>query len=245
MDRIINAAEGYPLSREWLNFFENQSVEAINGLVKAVGDNVIIAGLVEDNGVVSAGTIVYNGELLPFVASAQGATVVIVETEVSEGYDTTEDDSFSTILPVWARRIAKIGDPGDTGVVDSFALTSLKRIDNVRTLNENRLKFLKDGGFTVYFNPTNGVSSSANGEFTGITLNGSPTPQLTNLTLTFDDLPNTNYIVLFGAFDVVSVNGIHFWVTNRTINSIDVRFYVDTESDTNILVAPRITIIGV
>lgn len=198
MDRIINSAEGYPLSREWLNFFENQSLEAINALAKTVGDNVIISGMINTDGNVSAGVLIYNNEILPFEAGTFASTVVIVETVVSEGYDTAENDSFSTILPVWATRVAKFGNPGDADVVDSFAFNVLNRIDNLQAINGNRIKLLKEGDVRITFDENNVAENvMVTGDFTSGTQSGNFGDNRAFANVFFDELPNTNYFLVF------------------------------------------------
>lgn len=226
MDRIIQSAEGYPLSREWLTFFENQSLEPINALVTAIGNNAIVSGMINTDGNVSAGTFIYNDELLPFTAGPFGETVIIVETEVSEGYDTAEDDSFDEILPVWAVRVARFGNPAETGVVASFPFSLLKRLDNVEELNDNRLKLLKEGTVSLEYDsdlfPSHVVVT---GDFTSGTQAGNAMSLKYFATIFFDPLPNTNYFLIFEP-DIVTQAFYpfnHYFSRTKNIDSVGIQ----------------------
>ncbi|MBV7268356.1 hypothetical protein [Winogradskyella luteola] len=135
MDKLIISGQGFPGANEYLAFAESSSHDQINAIVRAIGDNVIFDGVVDDNGNTSAGWIIYNNEILPFEASETGETVVIIETVTEAAYDTSQTGNFNQILPVWKNRKAKFGDPGDAGVVASFDFGTLNRIRTVKTLD--------------------------------------------------------------------------------------------------------------
>lgn len=135
MDKLNVSAQGFPASNEYLLFAESSSHDMINAIVKSIGNNVIFDGVVDTEGNTSAGWIIYNNEILPFEASATGETVVIIETVTSAAYDSSQAGTFDEILPVWTKRKAKFGDPGDAGVVASFAFDTLTRVRNLQTLD--------------------------------------------------------------------------------------------------------------
>jgi hypothetical protein len=192
MDRIINSASGYPLSDEWLAFFENQSIEQIEGLVKAIGNNVIVSGVIDDNGTSSSGYIIYNNELLPFDGGSTGTTVNIIETVSSEGYDTAEDDSFDEVLPVWKTRKAKFLDPGDVGVVATFSFNSLSRLEGVTDL-ASRLQLLKSGTITTLISTEFSDTAIATGDFIGASILPSSEDYIQIIKIHFLEVP-VNYI---------------------------------------------------
>ncbi len=135
MDKLIFSAQGFPGAIELLEFLESASHDQINALVKALGNNVIFDGVVDNEGNSSAGWIVYNNEILPFEASATGETVVIVETVTEAAYDSSQTGNFNQILPVWKKRKAKFGNAGDAGVVASFTFDTLTRVRSLKTLD--------------------------------------------------------------------------------------------------------------
>lgn len=135
MDKLIISAQGFPGANELLEFLESASHDQINAIVKALGNNVIFDGVVDTEGNSSAGWIIYNNEILPFEASATGETVVIIETVTEAAYDSSQTGNFNQILPVWKKRKAKFGDPGDAGVVASFAFNTLTRARSLQTLD--------------------------------------------------------------------------------------------------------------
>ncbi len=189
MDRIVISAEGYPLTNEWLTFLENQYVSQINAIVKAIGTNAIVSGMANNGGTISNGWLVYNDELLPFESGTLDTTVVIVENEVSEGYDTAEDDSFDEVLPVWKTRVAKFGDPGDANVVDSFAYSLLNRIVTVKDL-ASRVQFLTSGVATIVLPETDPFYAIASGEFTNAEILAPGNSSIfTRLRVTFPEIP--------------------------------------------------------
>jgi hypothetical protein len=223
MDRMINSALGYPGSDEWLEFIENQSLEQINGLVNAIGDNVIVSGMIDTAGTLSAGFLIYNNELLPFESSVLGATINIIETVTSEGYDTAEDDSFDEILPVWKTRKAKFATAGDVDVVGSFGFNVLQRIEGLKTLNNNRLKILKEGSARIFYTDNVPTSILTTGDFTGFNLSFIPnTNNNTTFELLFDALENTNYFLVMELKGGISAFYGHTYIRSiqKSINKV-------------------------
>lgn len=167
MDKLIISNEGYPGTTELLQFMEKSSHDQISALIKAVGNNCIVSGMEVSGGDLTDGWLIYGDELLPFESSTLGATVVIVETVVSGGYDDADDGNFSTILPIWKTRKAKFGNPGDAGVVADFNFSVLRRVAN----NQN-LTSVKTKGQIRVITPASGSSYAiiSGGDFTGVSL---------------------------------------------------------------------------
>lgn len=70
---------GYPLAQEDLDFLQQSYRGAFAGMANMFGDKVILSGMVEGGGNVTAGWIAIGGELLPFVAGAIGTGEFIID----------------------------------------------------------------------------------------------------------------------------------------------------------------------
>jgi hypothetical protein len=114
--------KGFPLTQDDLDFLQQSYLAAFNGIAKLCGDKTILAGVEHVGGAVSAGWIVYNGEMLPFVASAYAANVVIIET------DTALTFGDNTLHDVIISRYATCGVSGLFPFSDLVPLTSLQNI---------------------------------------------------------------------------------------------------------------------
>lgn len=76
----------FPLSTQALTFMQNM-VFATAELARIGGNNYILSGCKKNGNVVAPGTIVINGEPMPFTGGAEGATITIVETIESVSAD--------------------------------------------------------------------------------------------------------------------------------------------------------------
>ena len=148
MDQLIFSQEGWPLVQESVLFIEQMFKKPIEALGQSVGDNVIIFGVEENNGAVSPGYVVHNGELLPFIAGNLGENVVIVEETTEANYDTNNDGNFTNLAPVWKKRYAKFGLAG-TGVED-IPFADFERIEALKDL-KYRPDFLHQGKININF----------------------------------------------------------------------------------------------
>ncbi|QQV91596.1 tail fiber protein [Winogradskyella phage Peternella_1] len=135
MDKLIISSTGVPGAIELLEFLESASHDQINALVKAIGNNVIFDGIEDDDGQTSDGWLIYSNEILPFVSSVTGETVVIKEIVTTAAYDDTQTGSFDQIQPIWKKRHCEFGDPDDADVVASFAFDTLTRVRTLQVLN--------------------------------------------------------------------------------------------------------------
>ena len=226
MDKLVISGEGYPGSNEYLAFAEKSSHDMISAIVKALGNNVIIDGMIDTAGTISAGSLIYNNEILPFISGTLATTVVIVEEVTSAGYDTSGTGDFSDMLPISKVRYAKFGTLGDPNVVDSFAFTVLSRIDNLQSAN-NRLRFLKSGTASIVYPESDPNYAVATGEYLDaeILFGGSSTT-FTRLKITFSALavgyePLINVDVSEGGFNG-SQNITIYEQTNNSL-TIDIK----------------------
>lgn len=117
---------GFPLTQDTLAFMQLAYQEAVAGLAKLAGDNVIVSGMADNGTAVTDGWILVNGELLPFQAGNKQTYFIITETT---GDETFEDDSVKT---VYYTRQARFGSGAG-----QIAYASLTRLDDLKTLNAN------------------------------------------------------------------------------------------------------------
>lgn len=101
---------GFPLTSKTFSFLQNTYQVSLAALGSLWGDRpTIIGGMEIDNGQVGAGILLYNGEVLPFEASAENETVSIIETVENVEYN--EGDEFGlTQKPGYITRIAICGE---------------------------------------------------------------------------------------------------------------------------------------
>jgi hypothetical protein len=106
------------LDKQDLVWIQSALQEAINGLLKLLGDgNYILAGVEESGTQLTDGWIYYNGELLRFKGGAINAKFVIIDEEQTSG--TYDYEKYAT--------------PG-TGVGD-ITLANLVRLKDIQTIS--------------------------------------------------------------------------------------------------------------
>ena len=215
MDKLAVSGNGFPAATEYLTFAEQSSHDLIDAITTALGDNVIISGMEDTGGVLSAGWLIYNNEILPFVSGALGSTIVIVEEVTSSGYDINETGDFNTILPVWKKRHAKFGAIGDDNVVGSFAYSTLSRIDTVEALGKDKLSLKRSGAVTVFYSGLD--APIATGDFTSAEI----VPQSFSSTIRV----KVNFAELLGDYiPIINLNsstGDRSWIVNTYIYDIE------------------------
>lgn len=89
MSRTIdfNNLGGFPATQYTLDYMQTAYREAITGLAQIAGTNVIVTGVKNENGIVSDGWIVWEGELLPFKGGLLQDTFIIDEITESRRYN--------------------------------------------------------------------------------------------------------------------------------------------------------------
>jgi microcystin-dependent protein len=118
----------FPLSTEGLDFIQRQILLAAE-YAKSAGGNYILSGCTVTGTNVSSGTVILNGELLPFVGGTRQTTVRIVEknesiTAGSETYD-----------GAYVHRYVDFGS--NLNDVDTFNFSDLKLFPTNKFLSEN------------------------------------------------------------------------------------------------------------
>lgn len=107
MDKInFLLKENFPFSNETGNKLQKQN-ELLARLTAIGGDNYILSGCVDTEGVVSDGYIVIAGELLPFIGGVLKTDLIIVEERLTE-------TAFGTDYPdAYVNRHVELADDGD------------------------------------------------------------------------------------------------------------------------------------
>jgi len=118
---------GFPLETNTFSFLQS-AYGSLAGLAGLGGQNYILNGCEVAGGNIANGTVVINGEVLPFTGGAKLARVVIEETVTEK----TFEDGISK--PVYTTRVAKMAATG--GVLD---FDSLKRVSNLLDI-EGRIR---------------------------------------------------------------------------------------------------------
>lgn len=125
---------GFPLETNTLSFLQS-AYGQLSGLAGLGGQSYILNGCTVAGGNVTDGTVVIDGEVLPFVGGPKLARVIIDETVT----DKTFEDGVSK--PVYYTRVAKMAAAG--GVMD---FDSLKRVSNLLAITDR----IKDQSVTAW-----------------------------------------------------------------------------------------------
>lgn len=112
---------GYPLAQEDLDFMQSSYRSAMAALADLIGDKVIISGMVEGGGAVTAGWIAIGGELVPFEAGAIGSGEFIIDELITPLV--FEDGDSKNVLYT---RVAKFSAGGPNAYAD------LKRVETIK-----------------------------------------------------------------------------------------------------------------
>ncbi|MGQ0739150.1 MAG: hypothetical protein ACT4OJ_08845 [Bacteroidota bacterium] len=123
MNRRIDFTKlgGYPLAQEDLDWMQTSYRVALSALANMVGDKVILYGMVEGGGAVTAGWISIGGELVPFSAGIIGTgefTIVETVTPLTFNDGNSKDVLFE--------RVAQFSAGG------AYQYSDLKRIDTLK-----------------------------------------------------------------------------------------------------------------
>ena len=216
MDKLVFSGEGWPLTQEALKQIETAYKQPLDGLTKALGDNLILTGLEDDgNGGLTAGYIVFNGELLPFQAGDPQNNAVIIEETFTANYDNNGDGVFGTNAPVWKRRYAKFAAAG-SGVAN-IDFSSLRRYRSSGLLLSGEIVLNLNSSYTV------------SGDLASITVSNE-TADHKFFNVDFNTvLPSTNYAVqLLQKRNSLNHNNFYAAVSNKSTFSFDFALGHDT-----------------
>jgi microcystin-dependent protein len=124
MDRVELYSGGFPVTTTTFNFLQEAYGKAISALTALGGETFILEGVQVVGGNVTDGTIVYNGEYLPFVGGSFNNTVGIYEDVEEVAYNQDNDNDGNLDLKrAYVKRYAKCGTDG----LESFNFNLLKR----------------------------------------------------------------------------------------------------------------------
>lgn len=119
----------YPLSVESLDFIQQQILLAAE-MAAAAGNKVIVRGCTEQGSGVTAGIVVVNNELLPFVAGTKQTKVRIVER--------VEHITADFITYNNAKRVRYVEFGANVGDVDTFLWADFKRLKSTQELDADK-----------------------------------------------------------------------------------------------------------
>jgi microcystin-dependent protein len=118
----------FPLSTEGLDFIQRLSLLA-GEYASAAGGNYILSGCAVTGTNVTAGTVILNGEMFPFIGGTLQTKIRIVETKenITAGSETYED--------AYVHRYVEFGS--NLNDVDTFNFSDLKPFPTNKFLSEN------------------------------------------------------------------------------------------------------------
>lgn len=111
MDRIdFGKLGGFPVTQFTFDFMQKSYSNALAGIAKTFGDNVILTGCEVNSTNITDGWVSVGGELLPFIGGAIGALetaqIIIIEAKAKRLFQDNEEKE------IYVSRVAKIGSPG-------------------------------------------------------------------------------------------------------------------------------------
>jgi microcystin-dependent protein len=173
MDIIKLFSGGFPMTTETLAFLQNSYSKPIEALTNLTGDGVILEGVISAAGTLSAGFIVKNKEVIPFVSSAVGVTVYVHETTVKVPYNVdTNNDGSLDLKDAYVTRFASTAATVDGSVaVYNFTFASLTRLAQTRQPIGSAILWFDAANIPKFYRVMDG---------TGGTVNGAPAIDLRN-----------------------------------------------------------------
>ena len=125
---INRSQRNFPVSTEGLDFIQNQILLAAE-YAKTAGANYILSGCVKNGNSVSDGTVIINGEILPFAGGALQDTIRIVETkqDITAGSNTYEN----------AYLFRRVEFGSNVGNANTYSFSSLTKFPTNQFLLEN------------------------------------------------------------------------------------------------------------
>jgi len=112
MNRIELQDNDFPFTAKSVRFLQQTNAQAIEKLVRAFGDNLILWGCELVSGHRTAGAVVINGELLPFEQSPVHDRIKIVETSENVTY------RGGIVLPAYFTRVVRCDSTGTINLAD-------------------------------------------------------------------------------------------------------------------------------
>lgn len=113
MNKFEVQGSGFPADNSTWRFVRDM-INTVHELAAIGGDNYILKGCEDDNGVIADGFIVLDGELLPFQGGAVGAEITIDETIEAVTYleDLNPSDGQGDDKNAYFTRFARFGNDG-------------------------------------------------------------------------------------------------------------------------------------
>lgn len=128
MNKVTLVNNGFPATNKTWRFMQEGLRDAIDGITSALGEKVILTGVVVDGSTVSNGFIILNGEIFKFIGGALSTTVTIDQTIEQVGYKTQIDEETLTNADAYVTRTARCG----TGGINTFNFSELVRLTRLQ-----------------------------------------------------------------------------------------------------------------
>ena len=127
MNKATINGGGFPGTSKTWRFIRDMATEVHNLASALGGENCIVKGGEVNNGVVSDGIVIIDGEALPLVGGAGSKVEVIEEVEQVQYFQDSEADGQGDIQDAYFNRYAKIGATG----IDYNSLTRLAPLSEI------------------------------------------------------------------------------------------------------------------
>lgn len=95
---IVEQRDGFPANNETWRRVNKMVVDVATSLAATAGDNVIISGVVDDGTTISAGYVVYQGELFEFITGASGDYFELIEEQITRPYNANGSQAYGVYL---------------------------------------------------------------------------------------------------------------------------------------------------
>ncbi len=130
MDRLQISSTGFPGTNKTWRFLQNALGSQIQNITAMLGDDVILTGAVLENGEVSDGFIIHDGEILPLEGGSYTQNIEIVEVVENVAYNIDiNDDTLFDDLPAYVTRYARFTD-----IQTTFNYEQLTRLQTLKAV---------------------------------------------------------------------------------------------------------------
>ena len=127
MNRLNIQGGGFPVTNKTWRFLRDM-INAVHELAKLGGRNYIVSGITPEGNGFTDGWVVIEGELLPFLGSANGTHLVIRETR--EGVVYKEDADGDGVGDTKDAYITRYAEGAASSAPGAVAIDGLKRVTN-------------------------------------------------------------------------------------------------------------------
>src|SRR5690554_4451784 len=146
MKKLIISGTGFPTTTKTYQWLQDNALHGIKSVANMHENYTVLWGI-EPNAsgtIISEGAFVYNGEIIPFLASVPGGMVTINDV-IEDGNFNTNPNNITSIqsLPAYSTKTAQIGTAG----VVTFNYSQFKRLPKVKIFELSNFEFSFSGVF--------------------------------------------------------------------------------------------------